>query len=273
MAGGLHRHADYGYEGLPARLDFSHGVVNAAKAGYNRTLDVSTGVAAVSYVSGNATYTREAFGSSPANVSLTRDQNTTAQSVDLDARTLHLAGHGRQDGFYKFSSQVRRLALPRPGDREQGTVRTNGTALMIRDVSEAWLFYNAESSFHNPDADRGEVLNARLDAAVKKGLRRALRTEAVSDYRKYYDRASLDLGGSGANGELETPARLEGWKRAHNDISGDLELLALAFNMGKYLLIQSSRPGTLPVNLQGVCGTGTSTRRGTASSPSTSTRR
>ena len=70
----------------------------------------------------------------------------------------------------------------------------------------------------------------------------------VADYRKYYDRTSLDLGDSGANGALETPARLKSWKPGHN-ISGDPELLALAFNMGKYLLIQSSRPGTLLANL------------------------
>ena len=253
------------------RLDFSApGVPGAAATvtGYNRTLDIATGLTTVSYTLGNVTYAREAFGSAPAgvlafrlrasppgflsfNVSLTRDQNNTAQSVDPDARTLALAGHGRQDDSYKFSCQARLVLPPAEGDARQGAVvRANETALMIDGATEVWLFYDAESSFHNPDADLEEVLRARLDAAVASGYEE-LRAEAVSDYREYYDRTSLDLGDSGPTGALETPARLEGWKRGHN-ISGDPELLALAFNMGKYLLIQSSRPGTLPANLQGV---------------------
>lgn len=41
------------------------------------------------------------------------------------------------------------------------------------------------------------------------------------------------------------------WQRGTN-ITSDVEFMSLVFNYGKYLLIQSSRPGTLPANLQGI---------------------
>ncbi len=109
---------------------------------------------------------------------------------------------------------------------------------------------DTETSFHNPGVPIDDVLNARLDAAINKGWDK-LKSEATADYQQYYGRTSLDLGESGMNRTLTTVARLNNWKRGNN-ITDDPELLALAFNMGKYMLIQSSRPGTLPANLQGI---------------------
>ncbi|RYO79441.1 hypothetical protein DL762_008185 [Monosporascus cannonballus] len=244
------------------RLDFPHDLNGTRR--YNHTLDVSNGINKLSYVYGDVTYTREAFGNYPANVlafhlrasqpgalsfnvSLTRQQNVTEQSVDLDRLSLSLSGHGRQDDYHKFASQLR-LVLPQSS--RTGSVSANGTALMVQGATEVWFVYGAESSFHNPDLSYEDVLDSGLNAAVEAGYE-ALRFEAISDYQQYYERTSIDLGDSGANGQLATPVRLDNWKRVYN-ITGDPELLALAFNMGKYLLIQSSRPGTLPANLQGV---------------------
>ena len=68
----------------------------------------------------------------------------------------------------------------------------------------------------------------------------------VADYRKYYDRMTLDLG----KGDMTVPTRerLARVKKGGKDPA----LIALMFNFGRYLLISSSRPGTLPANLQGI---------------------
>ena len=68
----------------------------------------------------------------------------------------------------------------------------------------------------------------------------------VADYRKYYDRMTLDLG----DGDKTVPTRerLARVKKGGKDPA----LVALMFNFGRYLLISSSRPGTLPANLQGI---------------------
>ena len=68
----------------------------------------------------------------------------------------------------------------------------------------------------------------------------------VADYRKYYDRMTLDLG----KGDMTIPTRerLARVKKGGKDPA----LVALMFNFGRYLLISCSRPGTLPANLQGI---------------------
>ena len=68
----------------------------------------------------------------------------------------------------------------------------------------------------------------------------------VADYRKYYDRMTLDLGEGDKT--VPTRTRLERVKKGEKDLS----LIALQFNFGRYLLISCSRPGTLPANLQGI---------------------
>ncbi|MGM1062075.1 glycosyl hydrolase family 95 catalytic domain-containing protein [Saccharothrix sp. Mg75] len=65
------------------------------------------------------------------------------------------------------------------------------------------------------------------------------RDRAVADHRALFDRVSLDLGPEPDLPTDEWPA-------------DDPALLALLFQYGRHLLISSSRPGTLPANLQGV---------------------
>ena len=68
----------------------------------------------------------------------------------------------------------------------------------------------------------------------------------VADYKKYYDRMTLDLG----EGDKTIPTR-ERLAKVKGG-SEDIPLIELMFNFGRYLLISSSRPGTLPANLQGI---------------------
>lgn len=68
----------------------------------------------------------------------------------------------------------------------------------------------------------------------------------IADYKKYYDRMTLDLG----EGDKTIPTR-ERLAKVKGG-SEDIPLIELMFNFGRYLLISSSRPGTLPANLQGI---------------------
>lgn len=134
-----------------------------------------------------------------------------------------------------------------------GTVSSNGTALHITEADEVWILYSVETAFHHPNAtyqDLGTVVTDRLNKAVGMGYS-ALRTEAIEDYQQYYNRSCLDLGVSGDIGSLPVPERHDNWQRGGN-ITSDVEFMTLEFNYGKYLLIQSSRPETLPANLQGI---------------------
>ena len=74
----------------------------------------------------------------------------------------------------------------------------------------------------------------------------ALGARHVAEYRGYYDRMSFDLGTGDPS--VPTRVRLQRVKEGGKDPS----LISLLFNFGRYLLISSSRPGTLPANLQGI---------------------
>ncbi|KAF9874909.1 hypothetical protein CkaCkLH20_07603 [Colletotrichum karsti] len=245
------------------RIDFNH-TLNST-SGYRHSLDISTGLSSLRYVFNGVEYTREAFGNYPKNVlafklssnktnsmdfdiALSRGMNVTTLVVDATSRTLRLDGTGEEDDTYRFTSKAQ-IVL----SGGVGSVNSNGTALHIRGGNEVVILYTVESAFRHPDAtvaDLEAIVDDRLSAAAEAEYK-FLQKEAIEDYQQYYERTSVDLGTSQDIGAKDTIARLENWKRGSN-ITTDPELMALQFNYGKYLLIQSSRPGTLPANLQGI---------------------
>ena len=92
-----------------------------------------------------------------------------------------------------------------------------------------------------------QVVERRLDAAAAKPFD-TLARDHVSDHQRLFRRASLRLGTAEERSALPTDERLERVKHGESD----LDLEALYFQFGRYLLIASSRPGDLPANLQGL---------------------
>jgi len=86
-----------------------------------------------------------------------------------------------------------------------------------------------------------------------------LRSAHVAEYHSYFDRVSIHLDDSKAESRkaeaLPTDQRL----KAFAEGGADPALAALYFNFGRYLLINSSRPGDMPANLQGVWAEGIQT--------------
>ncbi|MGH7488328.1 MAG: glycosyl hydrolase family 95 catalytic domain-containing protein, partial [bacterium] len=74
----------------------------------------------------------------------------------------------------------------------------------------------------------------------------ALRAAHVADYRKYFRRVDFQLAGSAP--DLPTDQRLERVKAG----KADPQLVTLYFQFGRYLLIGSSRPGSIAATLQGI---------------------
>ncbi len=83
-----------------------------------------------------------------------------------------------------------------------------------------------------------------IENATKKGYEK-LKKEHISDYSKYFTRFSFDIGGKADN--RTTPALLESYR------SGKKEpyLEELFIQMGRYMMIATSRDGTLPSSVQG----------------------
>ena len=232
---------------------------------YQRALDLDRGVASVTYRKGDVTFKREIFASHPDRVMVVRltadrpgqiDCAVSVTSPHVESRislkedTLVLAGrvagyHHPSDGYFqpsilKFESRLR--VLP-----QKGTVSPQGDALRIARADSVTLVLTAATSFENfravgadPAARCNEILSA-LDGDYERWLKKH-----VDDHQSLFRRVSLDLGNKGQT-DKPTDLRIKEFPETN-----DPQLVVLAFQYGRYLLIASSRPGSQPATLQGL---------------------
>jgi len=252
------------------RLKFDYGGVKDVAKDYNRELDLGDAVARLSFTRGGVDYTREIFASAPdeavvlrltasrpgaLNFTLALDRPEKAATVTAGTDGLRLSGqleNGVDGKGVKFAAQVRVLA---PG----AAVSTVNGTLSVRGGSEALMLVTAATdirTFAGRRADDPAALAERDLAAASRKPFAELRKAHVADYRRYFNRVKLTLGGgAGAPPSGPTAARTAALKAGANDP----ELMALYFNFGRYLLISCSRPGGLPANLQGIWADGIQT--------------
>jgi alpha-L-fucosidase 2 len=125
--------------------------------------------------------------------------------------------------------------------------------LTVRDATEVTLVLTARTSFNGPakspsrEGANASALCAADVARVEKKSYQALRDAHLTDYRRLFDRVSLELGAPSDQSRLPTDERIA---RFAND--RDPGLAALYFQFGRYLTIAGSRPGGQPLNLQGL---------------------
>ena len=214
---------------------------------YRRSLSVSDSYAEVTYVSGGVRYSRKLIASFPQQVLALRITADKPGSVSLTCHlergrfldstgaladdAVMLRGNGGEGGV-RFCSAVKASA-------KGGTVAVYGEHLVVEGADEATLYISAETSYYHGDRYM-DVIRERLESAAAKGFS-AIDEEHQEDYHRLYGQIRLSLCPEGS--PLSTDKRLE---------NPDLGLIELYFNFGRYLLISSSRPGSLPANLQGI---------------------
>lgn len=148
-----------------------------------------------------------------------------------------------------------------------GTLTHDGELVRVHDATHLTLLLTTATTFvaigEPPHGDLGRATAAareRLDAAAARPLD-DLHARHVTDHARLYDRVELDVRPSAAPAAgspsdapaLDTAERLRAaWDADGHPLTADPGLGALLFHYGRYLLIASSRPGTLPANLQGV---------------------
>ena len=235
------------------KLKFAYGSGKEGKAeGYRRQLDLENAVAQVSYTCNEVHYQREYFASYPAKaifVLLTADKPVMDFTISFISQ-LCLAVSA-EDGALQVTGRCPEHVDPsylpeREGSVVQGTkgmqvnaefrvvscdgqVREEGEMLHVSGASRCLLMISAM---------RQPVLPDNMDYE-------ALKAAHIQDYRSIYDKVELYLG---EQKDLPTEERLELLKKGEEDNG----LYGLFFQYGRYLLIASSREGSLPANLQGI---------------------
>ncbi len=130
--------------------------------------------------------------------------------------------------------------------------------LEVSDATSFVIYVSLGTDYKMSYADdwKGEApgpRNARKLAAVPRRYNEyyRLRRAHLRDHRALYDRMSINLGSSDAlTASLPTDERLEAYRQS--ETPHDPELEALLYQYGRYMLIAGSRPGNLPLTLQGI---------------------
>ncbi|MFB7494347.1 glycoside hydrolase N-terminal domain-containing protein [Streptomyces sp. NPDC056161] len=228
---------------------------------YRRELDLDNGVAAVAYTDGQVRRRREFFASYPDGVIVGRlaaDQPglvgfTLRYSSPRKDFTATSAG-GRltvrgtlADNGLRFEAQVQvRSSGGTVSSGADGTVTVTG-------ADSAWFVLAAGTDYADTHPGyRGADPHAAVTRAVDQASGYpydALKARHVADHSALFGRVALDIGQSSPP-DVPTDRLLTSYSGGASPADRALE--SLFFQYGRYLLIASSRAGSLPANLQGV---------------------
>lgn len=227
---------------------------------YRRELDLQQALARVTYIHEGVNYSREYFASYPDGVIVVRLNADQPGRINFSARIsapdnreyTSVARKGRitlagqlKDNRLAFEAQVQVL-------NDGGRLSEADGMVTVADADAATLILGAGTSYALAyPRYRGQHPHARVTEVVSQASKKTyeqLLKDHQTDYRALFDRVTLHIGQTAP--AQPTPQWLAAYrtgKPAH-----DRALEALYFQYGRYLLIASSRAGSLPANLQGV---------------------
>jgi alpha-L-fucosidase 2 len=225
---------------------------------YQRSLALPAATGSVSYTLRGATFQREMFVSAPAqaiviHLSADKPGGYTGTLELLDPRKGKTAMEGNRITVTGTLANGLKYETQLFATHTGGSLAIDGDALRfvrcdsLTFIIAAGTSYAMDFSKDYRGDDPHARISAQLDAAIKTPLD-TLRSQHRADFEKLFNRVNLDLGPSTADQRvLPTDQR-----KLAAAISPDPELEATLFQFGRYLLISSSRPGSLPANLQGL---------------------
>ena len=259
-------------------FEFGH----SEAVGYSRELDLETAIVTMKYGANGVNYVREHFASYPDRVGVAHFTSDRRGALSFTLKPLVPFLHAKAPGdrMGDVRAEGDRVRMRQTGcaygvrlagefkvlSDGQVTAGNDGT-LKVEDACEATVVYALATDyrlvpemFECRDAQQGAeaakrrlaafgpdpALEARrrVEAAAALGYAR-LKARHLADFRALYGRTDLQLVCDPADFTLPTPELRA--RRAGDSVY----LQALYWRYGKFLLVCSSRPGTLPGSLQG----------------------
>ena len=239
-------------------LDFG---TNARYTNYHRELDLNTGIVHITYQQNGIKYTREIFASFPDralvmhltcdrrrglnfSTHLTRTERFMAKYSNESLMMFGTLDNGR--GGAGMSYAVRLKAMTK-----SGSIGYAKDKITVSNADEVTLILTAGTNYklsypNYVGNDPKEVSLSQLSNASAKTYLALLKSHR-EDFSALAGKVKLQLSANEPD-TIPTDSRLKNQK-LHPD---DLHLQELYFQFGRYLLISSSREGSLPANLQGI---------------------
>ena len=225
---------------------------------YRRWLDLSKSIAFTTFTRGNVHYVREYIVSRDKDVILIHLKADIPKSIHFtmslsrpERGNIRKLAEGKLELYGSLDS-----GSSKPGVRyaaiagvvckgKQTKQSTDEKSIVVRNADETWIVVSAKTSYLS-----GEIYETEADRLLNEALRSnfsEILPEAVRSYQALYNRAGICLPENEAVSHLTTDERIEKFQK-----QDDPSLAALYYNYGRYLLISSTRPGSLPPNLQGL---------------------
>ena len=240
--------------------DCNHG----KRTDYNRELNLDNSLATVSYKRNGVTYTKEYFASHPDKMIAIRLTASKKGAINSDitltsliphqvkasnaqlTMTGHVLGDEANSTHYCTILQVKNT---------DGKVWHSDSTLHLKDVSEAVIYLVNETSYNgfdkHPVKEGAPYIENVADDAwhLANFSYEELKQRHIADYKKLFDRVSLQLKGAKFDKSRTTDQQLLAYSDQHES---NPYLEQLYFQYGRYLLISSSRTKGIPANLQGL---------------------
>lgn len=249
---------------------------------YIRELIMDEGVARSSFIVDGIRYSKEFFASRADDVMVLRLTSSDSEKGALSFKAVLSRQENAAAGVERRKCGRRKLhAATLEGSLESGIPGKKGIsykvsmtvassdgkavysdgAITLTGASEAILIISAATSYSAegtmfPGERYVSFCDSLLDAAAHMDYNK-LRNRHIASHGELYGRAGIYLEECDDDA-LATDERL---RKAASSDSGSLApgLAVLYWNYGRYLFISSTRPGSLPPNLQGLWADGTST--------------
>lgn len=236
---------------------------------YKRSLNLNEAVATVTYNSDGHKVTQSAFVSAPDQVIVIKLKSSHPNGLSGNIQLQRPKDEGiptaksyTAEGMLKMDGEVTQRkgafdSKPNPileGVQFQTIVKLNhhgGTITSVDDglelsgVKEIELRIVSNSSYYHKDF---KSKNSKQLTAIEKYSFKELKDRHIRDHQSLFGRVDFDIITDNAAKTIPTDERIEAVKGG----AVDLELQETLFHYGRYLLMASSRPGTLPANLQGL---------------------
>ena len=240
---------------------------------YSRTLDLDNATVRVQYTQSGVAFEREYFVSNPDMVTVARltsnqagalnkiirfDSNQSSIQVTAEENTITITGHPadhKEDERLEFAGQIKVVT--------DGTLRAVEKTLVIENATQIEIYVTIATNYQQcmddtfdylSDIDPLEIVKSRLAALEGKSYDE-IKAAHVQDYQALYNRVKLNLGATSLP-DKTTDELFQGYEDGTNTDSENRYLETLYYQFGRYLLISSSREGSLPANLQGIWAEG-----------------
>ena len=235
---------------------------------YERNLRLGCGVAETRYETDGTQYKREYFCSYPDQVMAVRlyagksakiscevslesvcrnicraDDRTLLMDVTAPAKVaIKDVYQFPQDSevIYDDSKPVIRGQVVLRVSVKSGTIDTAEKSVLIKDADECVFLLAATTTYKEKEMESTNL--QRLQEAEEAGYDK-LKERHIADVQRIMSRVMLELEPAGENKETEISSEIP---------RKSAQMTELLFDYGRYLLVSSSRKGTLPANLQGI---------------------